>query len=633
MAKRFSYVVVGNGIAGITAVETLRAEDDSADIGVISDNHLPLYNRPMLKDFLAGRVSEDKLWMRSKSCYQDQLVHFFSGRVINIEVDQHQIHLQNGQQIGYNRLLLATGAQARQLSCPGVNLVGVTTLRTVDDYKKVLNYLGYVRRVVVIGSGPLALESAEVLFQKGYQVTHLLRYSTLWPEVLDKTASDIVLQQEWRDGVDVRFEEDIAEIVGRSGHVTGVMTRKGALIPCEMVVVAIGIEPELDYLQKSAIAFGRGVKVDSSMRTNVPDIYAAGDVAGVTNVATGQTDVIGHWYAALQQGRAAAYSMLDILDSSRFAHPVTGSEAYIHAIHSMSLYKIDFATVGSTKLPQDGKGYQEIVVGPKAHSYRKVVLKGGVPIGMLALGEPTDTLAFKRAIDHRVNLVPIAARLFAGDFKLTDWLDLQKVPTPVLAVSKTRYTTRAKQTAFQHSSITKNQFAQATFNEQQFKGHEGYTTPITNTNPYMLPIVTVPGPPEINSTKAYLIPVMPDILTGEYQAAKATEQEFIDQLWMEMPLSQTQALIIGREPDATLFINHHIVSRRHAMITYANGCYHLRDLGSRNGTFLNDKRLEPYSVHILHQYDKIRIGTVMNYSLQFRPLEQSGETLQQSKNG
>ena len=114
MVKRFSYVVVGNGIAGITAVETLRAEDDSADIAVIADNPLPVYNRPMLKDFLTGKVSEDKLWMRPKSFYQDQQVHLFTGRLIDIEVDQHFINLQNGQQIGYHRLLLATGARARQ---------------------------------------------------------------------------------------------------------------------------------------------------------------------------------------------------------------------------------------------------------------------------------------------------------------------------------------------------------------------------------------------------------------------------------------------------------------------------------------------------------------------------------------
>ncbi len=628
MVKRISYVVIGNGIAGITAVETLRAEDDSADIGVIADNTLPLYNRPLLKDFLAGSISEDTLWMRPESFYRDQLVHFISGRVIDIEVDQHAIHLQNGEQIGYQRLLLATGARARHLTCPGANLIGVTTLRTVADYKKIINYLGYVRRVVVIGSGPLAMESVEVLFQKGYQVAHLLRHNTFWPEVLDKTASDIVLQQEWRDGVDVRIEEDIAEIVGRSGHVTGVITTKGALIACDMVIVAIGIEPELDYLQKSGIDFGRGIKVDESMRTNAPDIYAAGDVAEVTKAETGQTHVIGHWYPALQQGRAAAYSMLDILDTSRFAHPVTGSEAYVHAIQSMSLYTIDFAAVGSTHMPENGRGYEEIVVGPRAHTYHKVLLKDGVPMGIFSLGERSDMLAFKRAIDHRVNLMPIAARLFAHDFKLMDWLDLQKVPTPVLAVSKMRNVTGIKSTTSQRSALLKSQFTQATFNQQQFKEQQRrHTTPTTNTNPYMLPIITIPRPAEINSTKAFLVPVIRDILTGEYHAAKATGHESIDPLWVETPLSQTTTLTIGREPDATLFINHHIVSRRHAMITYANGCYLLRDLGSRNGTFLNDKRLEPYSMHILHQHDKIRIGTAMSYLLQLRPLDQTGEAL------
>jgi NADPH-dependent 2,4-dienoyl-CoA reductase/sulfur reductase-like enzyme len=628
MVNRFSYVVVGNGIAGITAVETLRAEDDLADIGVIADNPLPLYNRPMLKDFLAGSVSKDKLWMRPKSFYQEQQVHFFTGRVINIEVDQHTIHLQDGQQIGYHRLLLATGARARRLSCPGANLIGVTTLRTVADYKKVLNYLGYVRRVVVIGSGPLALESVAALFQKGYQVSHLLRHNTLWPEVLDKTASDLVLQQEWRDGIDVRIEEEITETVGLSGHVTGVKTTKGALIPCELVVVAIGIEPELDYLRGSGIDYGRGIKVDGSMRSNAPDIYAAGDVAEVTNANTGQTHVIGHWYPSLQQGRAAAYSMLDILDTSRFAYPVNGSEAYAHAIHSMSLYTIDFAAVGSTHIPSGGQGYKEIVAGPKARAYRKVILKDGVPVGMFSLGEYADMLAFKRAIDHRVNLQSIASQLFADNFKFTDWLDQQKVPTPVLAVSKTRNATRTRPMAIQHASTAKSQFAHATLIEQQFKGkEEGNTAPTTNANPYTLPIITVSMPPETSSTKAFLVPVIPDPLTEEYQAAKATRHEHIGPLWMETPLSQTQALTIGREPGATLFINHYIVSRRHAVIMYANGTYLLRDLGSRNGTFLNEKRLEPFSVHILHPHDKIRIGTVMSYVLHFRSLDQTDEAL------
>jgi hypothetical protein len=352
-------------------------------------------------------------------------------------------------------------------------------------------------------------------------------------------------------------------------------------------------------------------------------------------VETGQTHVIGHWYPALQQGRAAAYSMLDILDTSRFAHPVTGSGAYVHSVNAMSLYKIDFAAVGSTKMPQDEQGYQEIVVGPKAHAYRKVLLKDGVPVGMFSLGEHTDVLAFKRAIDHRVNLIPIATRLFAADFKLTDWLDQQKVPTPVLAVSKIRGATTTKSPSFRRTPTTKSQFIQARYYEKQFKEQEERNTAhtVANMNPYTLPIVSAPWPTAINPTKAFLVPVLSATLIGEDQAGKEMGRECIDPLWLETPLSQTKVLTIGREPDATLFINHHGVSRLHAEITYANGCYLLRDLGSRNGTFLNDNRLEPYSTHILHSHDKIRIGTVMTYTLQVRSIDQTGETLPYTKNG
>lgn len=633
MAERFSYVIIGNGIAGVTATETLRAEDALADIAVIADNSLPVYNRPALKDFLAGRASENTLWMRPKSFYQDRQIRFYMERAVGIQVDQHCVQLQSGRQVGYHRLLLATGARARHLSCPGANLAGVTTLRTVADYKRVLNYLGYVRRVVVIGSGPLALETVEILHHRGYQVTHLLRQHTLWSGVWDKTASDLVLQQERHEGVDVRLEEKIAEIVGRDGRVTGVVTTRGAHIACEMVIAAIGSEPVLDYLKETDIAYGRGVKVDGFMRTNAPDIYAAGDVAEITSAVTGHTRVIGHWYPAIQQGRAAAYSMLDILDTRRSPHSGTGNGAYSNAITSMFLYGFDFASVGHTTMPEEGQGYQEIVLGPKPYVYRKALLKDGIAVGMFSLGERKDALAFKRAIDHGVNLLPVASRLFASDFKLTDWLDRQKVPTAILAVSKVRSGVRARPLPTPPpppvTNVAKRQFLQNWPGLDQFNEQGERNSPDTSKgiNPYILPIISVPRPAETNSTKAFLVPVFPPTIVGEERAGKETAPQHIAPPWAETPLSPTRILTVGRELDAVLFINHHAVSRRHAEITYANGHFLLRDLGSKNGTFLNDKRLEPHNMHILNPHDQVRFGTVMVYTLQVRPVNRTEEAL------
>jgi NAD(P)H-nitrite reductase large subunit len=156
--------------------------------------------------------------------------------------------------LSYSRLLLATGARARSLTCPGMNLVGVTTLRSVADYQKVIAYLSQVRRVVVVGSGTLALETSETLRHRGYAVTHLIRSRRFWADVLDATASDLVLQQEVRDGVDVRFEQEIAEICGKQGQVTGIITTDGTQIPCELVLLCIGIEPRMELAKSTGIA-------------------------------------------------------------------------------------------------------------------------------------------------------------------------------------------------------------------------------------------------------------------------------------------------------------------------------------------------------------------------------------------
>ncbi|HLX41506.1 MAG TPA: FAD-dependent oxidoreductase, partial [Ktedonobacteraceae bacterium] len=250
------------------------------------------------------------------------------------------------------------------------------------------------------------------------------------------TASDLVLQQEMRDGADVLLEEEVVEITGEQGQVSGVVTTKGRRIPCDMVVIAIGIVPNIDCIQRSGIACGRGVRVDAVMRTNAPAVYAAGDIVETSDAMTGRTRVVGQWYPAIQQARAAAYGMLDVLDTS---HPFQTTTFY----NATFLYGLDFASVGITNSPEDysdmkiaDSRVQTIVADPQPRTYRKVTLANGVPIGMLSLGDRTETLAFKRAIDYRVNLSSVASILFSNDFNLNNWLDKQGVPPPILGVNR-----------------------------------------------------------------------------------------------------------------------------------------------------------------------------------------------------
>src|SRR5579883_361306 len=569
MAEQQSYIIVGNGIAGATAAEVLRAEDSAAAITVIADDPFPVYYRPALKDYLAGRVREDKLWARPNSFYQQQDIRFLAGRVARIQVGQHSVQLSNGEEVGYSRLLLASGARPARLTCPGNDLQGVCTLRSVADYQVVLDRLKAVRRVVVSGSGTLALETIETLRHRGYSVIHLLRRRTLWSEVLDATASDLVLQQERRDGVEVHLEEEIAEITGKQGQVQGVVTTKGAHIPCDMVIMAIGIEPIVDFIKASGIPCGRGLKVDGAMRTGAPDIYAAGDVLETTDATSGRARLLGQWYPAIQQARAAAYSMLGLLDSKRQFRFATFYNATF-------LYGLDFASCGLTNIPARGQGYQELVADPQPRMYRKVILKDGVAVGALALGNRSGVLAFKRAIDHGVNLLPVASRLFADDFKLSAWLDRQGVPPALLSV---------------------NREGEAAMREAAYSGvHHPTLVTLAKAQP---------------RSEAFLMPQDNPTL---FQGAAGDPLPRL----AETRLNPTKVMVVGRQAGVYLLIDHPTVSRRHAEISYANGQYILHDLGSVNGTFINGARLETGSTRILRQNDEIRFGKVAAFVFQLR---------------
>jgi NADPH-dependent 2,4-dienoyl-CoA reductase/sulfur reductase-like enzyme/Fe-S-cluster-containing hydrogenase component 2/CRP-like cAMP-binding protein len=552
-----SYLIIGNGITGVTAAEVLRAADPACTLTIIADEPFPVYYRPALKDYLADRIHEDKLWARPSTFYQQQRVRFVPGQVVGIDTVRQAVQLHNGQQKRYDKLLLAHGASARQLSCPGLQLAGVSTLRTIDDYQKLRQGLASARRVVVCGSGTLALETAEALIHQGYAVTHMLRQRTLWSEILDTTASDLVLQEERRMGIDIHLEEEIAEIVGDKGRVSGVKTTHGTHIPCQIVIIAIGIEPHIEFARMSGIECGRGIKVDAAMHTNVPNIYAAGDVVEITNNETGATRVLGQWYPAIQQAHIAVASML--------GQPVRQQASTDTFYNATFLGGLDFVSVGQT-ITTKQNAYQAYIAEPKPRMYRKLLLKNGVPIGALFLGNRKNALAFKRAIDHRVNLAAVSQHLFSDDFDLDAWLDKQNVPAVNVDSSKRASTepgTKNSQAIYVPVAV--------------YKGAQ---------------LISVPHPNVAVTFK-------------EEQLRLGSEK-----------------ISIGRRPEASLYIEHVSISRQHAEIEYVQGQYRVRDVGSSNGTFINNVKLPPNSIHLLQQSDKIRFGDVQ-FRFQQSELEQN----------
>ncbi len=560
MGKQLSYLIIGNGITGATAAEVLRSEDTTCSITIVADDPYPVYYRPALKDYLGGRMPEEKLWARPSTFYQEQRIRFVPGRVVALNPAQHAIQLHTGQQLSYHKLLLANGARPRMLSCPGLNLAGVSTLRTVADYQQILRRLHHTKRIVISGSGTLALESAETLRHRGYEVTHLLRNQHLWSEVLDPIASDMVLQEERRDGIDVRTNEEIAEIVGQNGQVTEVVTTSGARIPCEVVLIAIGIEPLIDFIQAGGVACGRGVKVDASMHTNAPDIYAAGDLIETSDPVSGRTRVLGQWYPAIQQARIAIHDMLGIRYTDQ-----TGT-----FYNATFLYGLDFVSLGITT-PSNKQPLEEVVAEPRPRNYRKLLLQKGIPVGAILLGDRHQAQAFKRAIDHHVDLSPVLPRIFADNFSLYDWLDQQQVP-PVISET--------------------GQIRQAT----------------------IIDSITLTGLDEGPSRIALLTPIM------QPPPPIALQEISLHTFSNHMPIT------IGRQAGLSLQFDHPTVSRRHAEISLVSdtaqpGQYLLRDVGSSYGTFVNNRKLSVQEQHLLQHNDLIRFGDIQfHFQLRIAPV-------------
>ncbi|HZU03632.1 MAG TPA: FAD-dependent oxidoreductase [Ktedonobacteraceae bacterium] len=576
-----SYLIIGNGITGVTAAEILRAEDARSAITIVADDPFPVYYRPALKDYLAGHMAEERLWARPHTFYTDQRIRFVLGRVASINVRQQFIQLQGGQQIGYSRLLLANGARPRHLACPGLDLAGVTTLRTVVDYQQILRRLGDVKRIVVYGGGTLALESAEVLNRRGYQVTHLMRHSTLWSEVLDSVASDLVLSEERRAGIDVRTDEAITEIIGRNGQVAEVLTSSGAHIPCDLVLIAIGIEPQIDFIQPSGISCGRGVQVDETMRTNVSNIYAGGDVIETVDHLTWRTRVLGQWYPAVQQARTAAYSMLNLLDT----HALFRSGTFYNATF---LHGLDFAAIGLTT-PLHDPTYQEIIADPQPRNYRKVLLKDGIPVGALLLGNRKQGLAFKRAIDAQINLTSIANRLFAGDFDLDDWLDQHHVPQAILSANK-------QDTARSSSGVSP-------FHEH----HPSFVAGSSLQPPDGATFLHMQGSQlHANATR-----FIPETLLATLKDSPTLVLVTQDRQPRIVPLEQGKRFTLGRDQGNDIVLDDGATSRRHAELFTAPDGFYIRDLNSSNGVFVNKIKINnPY--HLFHG-DRIVIGDTLIY--------------------
>ncbi len=316
------YVIVGSGPAGVSAAEAVRALDPNGEIVLVSEERHGYYSRPGLAYYLTGELTERSLSPFREADWLRNGAHLIDDRAVAISPSAGQVELQSGKRLAYDRLLLATGAQAIPLQAPGAGLEGVFKLDNLDDARALCGTCRKARTAVVAGGGITALELVEGLRARGVRVHYLMRQDRYWSNVLDETESHIVEERLRAEGVQIHPRTELAEIAGQRGHVAGIRTVDGRTIACDMVATAIGVRPRVELAAAAGLEIRRGVVVDDRMQTSAAGIYAAGDLSEVFDPSTGSSALDTLWSVARAEGQAAGTNMAGGESSYRRTAPL-----------------------------------------------------------------------------------------------------------------------------------------------------------------------------------------------------------------------------------------------------------------------------------------------------------------------
>ncbi|MBG0828616.1 FAD-dependent oxidoreductase [Planomonospora sp. ID67723] len=311
MATEQTFVIVGAGLTGAKAAQTLREEGFTGRIALIGAEAERPYERPPLsKGYLLGKEERAKLYVHDEAWYGEHEVEPILGtRVTALDRTARQVELDGGRRLGYDRLLLATGSSPRRLTVPGSDLDGVHYLRTVGDSERLREAIRGGGRVVVVGAGWIGLESAAAAREYGCEVTVVEPRPMPLEASLGPEMGAFFAGLHRRHGVDVRLGRSVTGFLG-DGRVRAVTVDDGGEIPADAVVVGIGARPNTELAEGAGLAVENGVLVDAALRTGDPHVYAAGDVARALNPLYGARIRVEHWANALNGGPAAARSML-----------------------------------------------------------------------------------------------------------------------------------------------------------------------------------------------------------------------------------------------------------------------------------------------------------------------------------
>lgn len=400
------YVIVGNSAAAVAAIEAIRKVDQKNPITVISDEPYHTYSRPLISYYLAGKVDEKKMLYRPKNFYQQHKVKTILGRwVVGLKPSKKMIVLDTKREIKYGKLLIATGGKPFIPPIKGLEGKGAYSFTKLDDAKEVAKIAKKAERVVVIGGGLIGLKAAEGLIDLGVKVTIVELADRILSTILDEKGSKIFTDHLKGLKTEIITNNTVTEVIRQDGAVQKVKLKDGGEIPCDMVIVAIGVVPNTDIVKGTKIKTDRGIIVDEKMETSVKGIYAAGDVVETYDVLAKTRKPAPIWPNAYEQGEVAGLNMA----GEKRLYP--GS----FGMNSLEVCGLPTITVGL--FDAKGDGYKVLTSGNlRDKVYKKIVLKGDYIVGGVFVGDIDRAGIITGLIKDKVNVKAFKQYLLSDDF-------------------------------------------------------------------------------------------------------------------------------------------------------------------------------------------------------------------------
>ncbi|VAX17603.1 hypothetical protein MNBD_NITROSPINAE02-2180 [hydrothermal vent metagenome] len=388
-----NYVIIGSGVAGISAADEIRRLDPSGRITIFNGEPYPYYFRAALSFYFKGEISEEELQGKPAGWAKDNRIRIMNDRVKEIRVNEKEVVGESMVCEPFDKLLIATGAWPFTLPWPGVDLEGVFTYRGVVCARNKRDFVKKrgVKTSVVIGGGILGIEMAENFQNLGIKTCIIDRADRILPLLFDETGSSIIKDQFESDGVRVLPKVEVTEFVGEDQKLTGVTLNNGETIQADMVIVSVGSRPYVDFLADSGIELDRGVVVDENLRTNCADIYSAGDVA--VQKIDGALVPCRTWLTAAHMGVRAGANMAG--PEAPFLEKV-----FFNASHA---YRSIYAIVGRFNA-EEGNAVRALSQKTGKEKYQKIFIEGDKVIGGAFINDVYPAWQVYRAIEHDVRL-------------------------------------------------------------------------------------------------------------------------------------------------------------------------------------------------------------------------------------